>query len=259
MEAGTESRSSSPRASYPSLESRVVFITGGASGIGATVVESFHAQKAKVAFIDIDEAAGTALSAKLPGSWFRRCDVTDAAALQDSIGAAAQALGPIDVLINNVANDTRHKAAETSPHAWRKGLAVNLDPVFIASTACYPMMRDAGGGVIINVSSINALLGPPELAGYVAAKGAINAMTKSLAREWGADNIRVNAVSPGWVITERQLKLWLTPQAEAEWMKQVALQTRIMPEDIARLMLFLAADDSAMITGQNLVIDGGRT
>ncbi|HEX5775786.1 MAG TPA: SDR family NAD(P)-dependent oxidoreductase, partial [Caulobacteraceae bacterium] len=123
---------------YPSVEDKVVFVTGGASGIGATVVESFHAQKARVAFVDIDEAAGAALQAKLNGAWFRRCDVTDAAALQDAIGAAAAALGPITVLINNVANDTRHKAAETSPHAWRKGLAVNLDPVFIASTACYP-------------------------------------------------------------------------------------------------------------------------
>lgn len=246
-------------ATYPSIQDKVVFITGGASGIGATVVEQFHAQKAKVAFIDLDDGDGTALQGKLSGSWFRRCDVTDAAALQDAIGAAAQALGPITVLINNVANDTRQKAVETSPHAWRKGLAVNLDPTFIASTACYPMMKEAGGGVIINVSSINALLGPPDLATYVAAKGAINALSKTLAREWGADNIRVNALSPGWVITERQLKLWLTPEAEAEWMKQVALQQRIMPEDIARLMLFLASDDSRMITGQNLVIDGGRT
>jgi NAD(P)-dependent dehydrogenase (short-subunit alcohol dehydrogenase family) len=244
---------------YPSLAGKVVFITGGASGIGATLVESFHAQKAKVAFVDLDAAAGAALSARLPGSWFARCDVTDAAALQDAIAATAKALGPITVLVNNVANDTRHVAAETTPEQWRKSLAVNLDPTFIASTACYPMMKAAGGGSIINISSINALLGPAEMAGYVAAKGAINAMTKSLAREWGADNIRVNALSPGWVITERQLKLWLTPEAEAEWMKQVALQKRIMPDDIARLMLFLAADDSAMITGQNIVIDGGRT
>jgi len=255
----SESRSSSLFASYPSLEGRVSFITGGASGIGATLVESFHAQGAKVAFVDLDEADGAALSARLPGSWFQRCDVTDAAALQGAIAAAAQALGPVAILINNVANDTRHKAAETTPEQWRKSLAVNLDPSFIASTACYPMMKQAGGGVIVNVSSINALLGPADLSAYVAAKGAINAMTKSLAREWGADNIRVNALSPGWVITERQLKLWLTPQAEADWMKQVALQKRIMPEDIARLMLFLAADDSRMITGQNLVIDGGRT
>jgi len=255
----SESRSSSPFAVYPSLEGRTSFITGGASGIGATLIESFHAQDARVAFVDLDEEAGEALAARLPGVWFRRCDVTDADALQSAIEGAADALGPVTVLINNVANDTRHVAAETSPEQWRKGLAVNLDPVFIASTACYPMMKDAGGGAIINVSSINALLGPAEMAGYVAAKGAINAMTKSLAREWGADNIRVNALSPGWVITERQLKLWLTPEAEADWMRQVALQKRIMPEDVARLMLFLAADDSAMITGQNIVIDGGRT
>ncbi len=246
-------------ADYPSIEGKVVFITGGASGIGATVVEEFHAQKAKVAFIDIDETAGTALQAKLAGSWFRRCDVTDAAALQDPIGAAAQALGPVTVLINNVANDTRHVAADMTVEQWQKNQAVNLDPVFIASTAVYPMMKAAGGGVIINVSSINALLGPADLVGYVAAKGAINAMSKTLAREWGPDNIRVNALSPGWVITERQLKLWLTPEAEADWMKQVALKKRIMPDDIARLMLFMASDDSQMITGQNIVIDGGRT
>jgi NAD(P)-dependent dehydrogenase (short-subunit alcohol dehydrogenase family) len=246
-------------ATYPSIDGKVVFITGGASGIGATLVECFHAQRAKVAFVDLDEEAGRALSGRLPGAWFQRCDVTDVAALQGSIAAAAKALGPVGVLINNVANDTRHKAAQTTPQQWRNSLAVNLDPAFIAATACYPMMRDAGGGVIINVSSINALLGPAEMAAYVAAKGAINSLTKSLAREWGADGIRVNAVSPGWVITERQLKLWLTREAEADWMKQVALQKRIVPEDIARLMLFLAADDSAMITGQNLVIDGGRT
>ena len=245
-------------AAYPSLAGRSVFVTGAATGIGASFVSEFTAQGCKVAFIDLQDEAGQALAAR-HGAWFRRCDVTDAAALQAAIRDAAESVGPFTVLINNVANDTRHKAAETSPHAWRKGLAVNLDPVFIASTACYPMMKEAGGGVIINVSSINALLGPPDMAGYVAAKGAINAMSKSLAREWGADNIRVNALSPGWVITERQLKLWLSPQAEAEWMEQVALQRRILPDDIARLMLFLASDDSRMITGQNLVIDGGRT
>lgn len=246
-------------ASYPDLAGKVVFITGGASGIGATVVAEFHAQGARVAFIDLDEAAGRALSGRLKGSWFRRCDVTDADALQASIVAAADELGPITVLINNVANDTRHVAAETTPEQWRARLAVNLDPAFTASTACYPMMKEAGGGVIINVSSINALLGPAEMPAYVAAKGAINALSKGLAREWGKDNIRVNALSPGWVITERQLKLWLTPEAEAEWMKLVALPHRVMPEDIARLMLFLASEDARMITGQNLVIDGGRT
>lgn len=245
-------------ASYPSLKDRVVFITGGASGIGATFVEQFHAQGAKVAFVDLQADEGQALAARL-GCWFRPCDVTDAAALQGAVRDAGAELGPVTVLINNVANDTRHKAAETTPEQWRKHLAVNLDPPFIAATAAYPMMKAAGGGVIINVSSINALLGPAELAAYSAAKGGVNSLSKSLAREWGPDNIRVNALSPGWVITQRQLELWLTPEAEAEWMTQVALKKRIMPDDIARLALFLAADDSQMITGQNLVIDGGRT
>ena len=245
---------------YPSLSGKVVFITGGASGIGAAFVQAFHAQGAKVAFVDLAEAEGQALAAKLgSGAWFRQCDVTDAAALQAAISDAATALGPVTVLVNNVANDTRHAAAEITPAAWRASLAVNLDPAFIAAGAVYPGMKQAGGGVIINVSSINALLGPSDLAAYVAAKGAINAMSKSLAREWGPNNIRVNALSPGWVVTKRQLELWLTPEAEAAWMKQVALQTRIQPEDVARLALFLAADDSRMITGQNLVIDGGRT
>ena len=246
-------------ATYPSLADRVVFITGGASGIGASLVEAFHAQGSRVAFIDLQADAGRALSRRLDGVWFARCDATDAEALAASIRDAAGALGPIGVLINNVADDTRHQAADLSAEAWRRGLAVNLDPAFVAATTVYPMMRAAGGGAIVNISSINALLGPADLAGYAAAKGAINALSKSLARAWGPDDIRVNALSPGWVVTERQLELWLTPRAEAEWMAQVALKARIQPQDVARLALFLAADDSAMITGQNLIIDGGRT
>jgi NAD(P)-dependent dehydrogenase (short-subunit alcohol dehydrogenase family) len=246
-------------ATYPSLAGRVVFVTGGASGIGACFVQQFHAQGAKVAFVDLQDEAGRKLSAGLEGSWFRPCDVTQAESLQSAVREAAATLGPITVLINNVANDTRHKAVETSRDVWRRGLAVNLDPVFIASTAVYPIMQGAGGGAIINVSSINALLGPPDMATYIAAKGAINALSKGLAREWGSDRVRVNALSPGWVVTERQLELWLTPEAEAEWSRQVALKDRLMPEDIARLALFLASDDGRMITGQNLVIDAGRT
>lgn len=246
-------------AAYPSLAGKVIFITGGASGIGAAVVEAFHAQGARPAFVDMADAAGRALAARLPGAWFRRCDVTDAHDLERAVAEAAQDLGPVQVLVNNVGDDTRHRAEETLAESWRAALAVNLDPAFVAARAAYPMMRAAGGGAIINLSSINALLGPAGMAAYVAAKGAINALTKSLAREWGADNVRVNAVSPGWVVTARQLELWLTPEAEAEWMKSVALQRRIMPQDVANLILFLASDDSAMITGQNLVIDGGRT
>ena len=247
-------------AAYPSLKDRTVFVTGAASGIGAAFVQAFHDQGAKVAFVDIDEAAGQALAGKLGAlAWFRRCDVTDADGLQAAIQDAANALGPITVLINNVADDTREVAAEVTPEAWRKGLAVNLDPAFIAAVAAYPMMKAAGGGSIVNVSSINALLGPGELPTYSAAKGAINSLSKSLAHAWGPDRIRVNALSPGWVVTQRQLALWLTPEAEAEWSKLVALKDRIMPEDVARAALFLASDDSRMMTGQNMVVDAGRT
>ena len=246
-------------AAYPSLADRVVFVTGGATGIGASFVAHFHAQGCKVAFVDLQAEAGQALAGGLPGSWFRRCDVTDADDLQAAVREAAAALGPITVLINNVANDTRHEAADTTPEAWRRALAVNLDPTFVAATAVYPMMKAAGGGSIINVSSINALWGPAHMPAYVAAKGAINALSKGLAREWGPDRIRVNALSPGWVITERQLELWLTPEAEAEWSRQVALKDRLLPDDIARAALFLASDDARMITGQNIVVDAGRT
>jgi len=246
-------------ARYPSLEGKVVFVTGGGSGIGATFVTEFHRQGARVATVSRSEDELKKVADAAPGLWWRSVDVSDVPKLQQALADAAEALGPIDVLVNNVANDTRHVAAETSVEDWRKGLAVNLDPTFVASTAVYPAMKARGRGVILNISSINALLGPPDMVTYVAAKGAMNAMTKGLAREWGPDGIRVNTISPGWIITERQLKLWLTPEAEAEWMEQVALKERIWPEDVARLALFLAADDSRMITGQNFVIDGGRT
>jgi NAD(P)-dependent dehydrogenase (short-subunit alcohol dehydrogenase family) len=248
-----------PFARYPSLAGRGVFITGGASGIGAALVRAFHDQGARVGFIDHDAASGRALAEALSGVWFEDIDVRDAAALTEAVRGAEAVIGPLRVLINNVADDTRHAALETDAAAWRERLAVNLDPTFLTSTAVHPGMAAAGGGSIINLASINALLGPPDMAAYAAAKAAILGLTKALAREWGAMNIRVNAISPGWVVTERQLKLWLTPRAEAEWMQQVALKARIMPDDVARLALFLAADDSAMITGQNHIIDAGRT
>ena len=248
-----------PFATYPSLAEKRVFITGGASGIGAAMVQAFHDQGARVMFVDVSRPAGEALAAACPGSIFRPCDVTDSVDLQAAVREAGDRFGGLSVLINNVANDTRHAAATLPAEAWRSALAVNLDPTFLAAQAAYPFLQAAGGGAIINFSSITALLGNPDLPAYVAAKGAVIALTKSLARAWGGENIRVNAICPGWVITERQLTLWLTPEAEAAWMDQVALKTRIQADDVARLALFLAADDSAMITGQNLVIDGGRT
>ena len=247
-------------ATYPSLRGRTVFVTGGASGIGASFVEHFHDQGSRVGFVDLDEAAGRELADRLGSTaWFGRCDVTDGAALQAAIGATAAALGPVTILINNVANDTRQRPEATTPAAWRAGLAVNLDPVFIAASTVYPMMKAAGGGSIVNVSSINAVLAPGDLPTYSAAKGAVNALSKSLARAWGVDGVRVNALSPGWVVTPRQLELWLTPEAEAAWEELTALKGRILPADIARAALFLAADDSRMMTGQNLVVDAGRT
>jgi D-xylose 1-dehydrogenase len=243
-------------ATYPSLHGKVVFVTGGGSGIGASFVREFDAQGAKVAFVSRDDEAN--LAGEL-GVWFEACDVTDVAAFERSLTDAAAALGPIDILINNVANDTRHEAADTNSAAWHQGLAVNLDAAFFAARAVYPGMKARGGGVILNISSINALLGPPGMVVYVAAKGAINAMTKALAREWGEDRVRLNVISPGWVVTERQLELWLTPEAEKDWESQVALKDRIYPADVARLALYLASDDARMITGQNFIIDAGRT
>lgn len=243
---------------YPDLSNRSVFITGGATGIGAAFAESFIGQGTRVAFVDVNESAGEELASRL-GAWFQRCDVTDTAALLTAIREAAAHFGGLDVLVNNAANDQRHRAEDLDEAAWRSNLALNLDAAMQASRAAYEIMRRRQSGVILNISSINALLAPAGMAAYVASKAALLGLTKALAREWGAANIRVNAISPGWVVTDRQLKLWLTPEAEEQWMKQVALQRRILPCDVANLALFLASDAAAVITGQNFVIDGGRT
>lgn len=251
-------------ATYPSLAGRTIFITGGATGIGAAMVESFAAQGALVGYIDLAEDAGEALNASIaasggPSPWFRRVDVTDIAALQAAISEFAETAGGLDVLVNNVANDTRHDPLEVTQDSWRQCMAVNLDCAFFAAQRAAELMKARGkGGAIINFSSINAVLGPANMPGYVTAKAGLVGMTKALARDFGADAIRVNAILPGWVVTQRQLDHWLTPEAEDAWMEQVCLNERIMPEDAANLALFLAADDSRMITNQSFVIDGGR-
>ncbi len=241
------------RASYPSLAGRSVCITGGATGIGAELVRGFAGQGAHVRFNDIDAAAGRRLAGEVAAD-FTAIDVTDTVALQGWIGQA----GAIDVLVNNVANDTRHDPLTISVASWRQGMAVNLDAAFFASQAAIPVMQQGGGGSIINFGSINAIFGPEGMPGYVTAKAGLMGMTKALARQYGIDRIRVNTVLPGWVVTERQLEHWLTPEAEADWARQVAIKRRLLPPDVASLALFLAADDSAMITGQHLVIDAGR-
>ena len=245
---------------YPSLKGRTVFVTGGASGIGEAFVRAFYAQGCQVAFVDVDAELGEALADELGVRVrFQTCDVTAPGALERALAAATAAFGPVTVLINNVAHDARQEASAITAETWRAAFGINLDPAALACVATYPAMKTAGGGAIINVSSINALLGPADLAAYSAAKGALNALTKSLARAWGPDRIRVNALSPGWVATPRQLALWLTPEAEAAWGMLTSLPGRIEPEDVARAALFLASDDARMMTGQNLIVDAGRT
>jgi NAD(P)-dependent dehydrogenase (short-subunit alcohol dehydrogenase family) len=250
---------------YPSLEGRSVFITGGATGIGAAMVEAFALQGAKVAFVDLDAESAVSLCARLEEQtgirpWFQLVDITDTEALQGSITTAVEALGPLQALVNNAANDNRHSPAEVTTRSWRDCMAINLDAAFFATQAAAQLMAAQNhGGSVINLSSINALLGPTNMPGYVTAKAGVVGMTKALARDYGESQIRVNAILPGWVVTDRQLDTWLTPEAEADWMKQVALKERLQPSEVANLALFLAADDSRMITGQSFTIDGGRT
>ena len=249
---------------YPSLAGRCVFITGGATGIGAAMVEAFAMQSAKVAFVDLDSTAAQALCDKVEEQcgtrpWFQSADVTDVPALQNAIHDAVAELGPLQALINNAANDNRHSPSEVTAQSWRDCMAINLDAAFFAAQAAADIMQKQGSGSIINFSSINALLGPANMPGYVTAKAGLIGMTKALARDYGDSEIRVNAILPGWVVTDRQLQTWLTPEAEADWMKQVALKQRLQPADVANLALFLAAEDSRMITGQSFTIDGGRT
>lgn len=251
-------------ASYPSLNGRRIFITGGATGIGGSMTEEFCRQGARVGFIDIDEDGAQALRVRVNEEnytvpWFRRVDVADIPDLKSSIRAYIDEYGGIDVLINNVANDSRQAALDVTEEDWRRCMSVNLDSAFFSSQVAIERMRQDGGGSIINFSSINALnIQPERMPGYISAKAGLLGLTRSLAREYGLDGIRVNAILPGWVVTERQLDKWLVPEAEEEWMKLVALKKRILPEDVARLALFLASDDSAMITNQFMTIDGGR-
>lgn len=251
-------------ATYPSLAARKVFITGGATGIGAAMVEAFAEQGAVVGHLDRAEDAAELLASQIEQTgrmrpWFRCVDVTDAPALKAAIGDFAAEVGGIDVLVNNVANDTRHDPLSMTEDGWRQCMAVNLDAAFFASQRAVELMRGTGtGGAIINFSSINALLGPSEMPGYVTAKAGLLGLTKAFARQFGGDRIRVNTILPGWVVTQRQLDLWLTEEAEAEWNEQVCLKQRIEPRDAANLALFLASDDSRMITNQHFVIDGGR-
>ena len=250
-------------ATYPSLIDRTVLITGGATGIGASLVEHFAGQGAKVGFIDIDTDAGTLLAAGLAGSrnapLFVPADLTDTAAMLSAIDSVRRQLGPIVVLINNAANDRRHSIAETTPESWDAGIAVNLKHQFFAAQAVVADMKQAGGGSIVNFGSVSWMLKMGGMPVYTTAKAAVAGLTRSLARDLGPSNIRVNTLVPGWVMTDKQVRLWLDDAGRAAIARGQCINQPLMAEHIARMALFLAADDSALCTAQDFVVDAGWT
>lgn len=253
---------SSEFATYPSLRNRVVAITGGGSGIGAALVEHFARQGSRVAFLDIDAQSSNDLVARLTGQTqhaprYLPCDLTDIGALQATFASIAGELGSIEVLINNAGSDDRHITGEITPAYWDERMATNLRHQFFAIQAVADGMKRAGGGSIVNFSSISFMIPSTNQAVYVTAKAGIVGLTRTLARELGPANIRVNAILPGAIITERQKRLWLTPEYTAAVAAAQALKRDLVPADVARLVLFLAADDSSAMTSQSYIIDGG--
>ncbi|HZU11135.1 MAG TPA: SDR family NAD(P)-dependent oxidoreductase [Pseudacidobacterium sp.] len=249
-------------ARYPSLNGKVVLITGGGTGIGASLVEHFAHQGAKVSFLDVAEEASKEWVSRIGKSTghaplFFPCDLTDISALQAAIQEAEAALGPIDVLVNNAANDERHKWEEVTPEYWDRMMDVNLRHQFFAIQAVAPGMKARGSGSIINLSSISWIIPGTGLPAYIAAKAAIVGLTRTMSRELGPSGVRVNCVLPGAILTEKQRRLWWTPDYEQKIMSSQCLKRHLMPEDVARLVLFLASDDSAAITGQSHIVDGG--
>ncbi len=250
---------------YESLRDRVVLVTGGASGIGEEFVRAFADNGARVAFFDLNQEAGEALARTLAGSvrhapLFLRCDVTQTGDLKAAIADVRQELGPAHALINNAANDQRQDFSDVTPDEFDATMAVNFRHIYFASQAVVPQMVELGGGSIVNMSSITWQIGVPELMGYASAKAAVVGFTHSLARQVGKHRIRVNAIAPGLVLTEKQQRLWYpTAEKVAEVVNSQFLPDAVLPADIANLALFLAADDSRMITKQTFSVNGGRT
>jgi NAD(P)-dependent dehydrogenase (short-subunit alcohol dehydrogenase family) len=248
-------------ATYPSLLDRTVLITGGATGIGATLVEHFVAQGARVGFIDIDVASGATLVERLRGASHRplffTADLTDIGALGRAVAAVREHFGPIGVLLNNAADDCRHTIEATTPESWDTGIAVNLKHQFFAAQMVAEDMKQLGGGSIINFGSISWMLKQGGMPVYTTSKAAVQGLTRSLARDLGRFNIRVNTLVPGWVMTEKQLRLRVDDEARAEIARGQCIDRPLKPSHIAHMALFLAAADSAMCTAQNFVVDGG--
>ena len=249
-------------ARYPSLADRVVFITGGASGIGRSIVEHFHDQGARVAFVDIAAEAGQAVAEELAAKgghapWFAPCDLRDTDHLGEVIAQVGRELGPITALINNAGNDDRHRLEDVTAAYFDDRMAVNLRHQLFAAQAVRPQMREAGGGSIINFSSITWMVADGDCVCYVTAKAAVVGLTRGLATELGPERIRVNAIAPGWVMTERQVALWVNEAGERQIDERQALKDRLHSPDIARMALWLAADDSRMCSKQTFIVDAG--
>ncbi len=245
-------------ATYPSLKNESVIVTGGATGIGASIVSHFADQGARVSFLDIDSQAGEAL-ATATGTRFFNCDLRDIEALRTAIAQIESDLGAPLALVNNAARDDRHAIEDVTPEFWDERMATNLRHQFFAAQAVVPAMRKRKRGAIINLGSVSWMLSLGNMPAYLTAKSAIHGLTRGLARDLGPHHIRVNCVVPGWIMTERQISLWLTPEAEADIARSQCLPDKLYPADVARMVLWLAADDSRMVTAQNFVVDGGWT
>lgn len=248
---------------YPSLQGARVFVTGGGSGIGAAIVEAFVNQGARVAFVDVAEAASRALAERLatagtPAPWWRRCDVRDIAALQAAVAEAAQALeGDFAVLVNNVASDDRHTLESVTPEYYDERMAINERPAFFAIQAVVPGMKRLGGGSIVNLGSTGWQTKSGGYPCYAVAKSSVNGLTRGLAKPLGEHRIRINTVSPGWVMTDRQKTLWLDAAGEADIARNQCLPDKLQPDDVARMVLFLASEDARACTAQELKVDAG--
>jgi NAD(P)-dependent dehydrogenase (short-subunit alcohol dehydrogenase family) len=247
---------------YPSLRDRVVFISGGSSGIGAELVRAFAQQGARVAFCGTKPDGGRALIDEVaaqghPAPWYAACDVRDVAAYQAVLAQAAQALGPVRVLVNNAGRDDRHAMEDVTPAFWDDRIALNLKHYFFAIQAVAPGMAAAGGGSVVNMGSVSWMRGRPNLVGYTTAKAGILGLTRTLARELGPRHIRVNALVPGAIVTERQNALHRDPAADQAFLDAQCLKIRLDPGHVARPTLFLAADDSDGMTGQHVLVDAG--
>jgi len=246
---------------YPSLRNKHVVVTGGGSSIGAAIVEAFARQGAQVAFIDIAETESRELERKLAASErpprYHKCDLTDVDAIREVFPRIRAETGPVDILVNNAANDDRHSLQETTPAYWDERMAVNLRHYFFCAQAVLADMKAARAGAIVNLGSVSWHLGLPDLAIYQTAKAGIEGLTRGLARDLGPLNVRVNCVVPGGVRTPRQMKLWHTPDEEARMLAQQCLKARVEPHDVAAMVVFLASDDARMCTGHEYFVDAG--